>query len=237
MAGPRTRDDRMNALIHEIKSELEQAEAAGRVAPIERRKLRTLTEACGLKRASPQFLDRLRQQVADAGLFTDPDLGDRGLRSDDYVRFAAQPFPAERTFFPSEAALQKFVKLAIEQRVGIFRNLQLVSKRRAERSIEVILPSRKRIDILCEERTKSGVGALVAVELKREYDRGAPVQVLEYMDELKRLNPGRQVKGMIIEGSAGMADPSIVQFAASKGIRWHVYDVSFRSEPTAPGAE
>lgn len=236
MAGLPDPMNRTSAFVRQMKADLEQARRDGMNPPIERRKLRTIAGLCGLRRASRPFLARLHDAVAEAGIHTAPGLNDDALRADDWVRFSTEIIPESHAFFPNEEALRQFVKLAIQQRAGMFRNLQLVGGGRGSKAVEVTLPSRNRIDLLCHERTRSGAGALVAIELKTEHDRGATSQLLEYMDELRTLNPGRDVKGMIIEGRAGRVTPGELLGTAANGISWHVYDVAFRDIASGPGA-
>ncbi len=236
MAAASVRADKVSAFVQHIADELRRSSAKGVDRPVERRKVRTITEECGYKKASQALLDRLTGEVERAGLYTLPGLGAPGLRPDDWVRFSTQPLAEHHAFFPSEKALCEFVKLGIQERVGIFRDLKLVPTGR-NRGTEVGLPSGKRVDILCEERTRSGKGALVAIELSREKDRGVATQLIEYMDELRRLNNGREVKGMIIEGGEAGLLPSIIEPSQAKHVTWHVYDVSFREVPVGPTAQ
>jgi len=214
-----------------MDAELRETAARGAIPPIERRKLRTIATACG-KRASIPFLASLQERLNQSNIYTDPPLIDSGLRLDDWVLFSTGPFPAASTFFSKESDLQRFVEACLGS--SVFRNLEpfKVDGRRSCR--EFRLPGGRRIDLLCQERAKSGQGALVAIELKREQQRGTVQQMVEYLDALKQLYPTRTVKGLIVSGREDQVAATMLKSIVGYDIQWFCYDVSFRK--LSPGS-
>jgi hypothetical protein len=169
-----------------------EAKAEGAENPVVVRKLRTILRECGFKAARRTVLQALQEAFGGHGLYTEPELTERGVRVDDRIHLAAGPFPPDALFFRREKDLQRFVDANIG--TGVLRHLR-------RPSMEYQLPSKHRIDLLCEERLPNGSSALVAIELKREEStREVAVQLIDYIDELRRLNPGREVRGVLSRG-------------------------------------
>jgi hypothetical protein len=173
---------------------LHEDEARGAKPPLERR---TVTAECH-QRGSLRFLAQLEERLKEAGIYTEPPLADSAVRLDDWLLFSTGPFPPDSAFFSKEKDLQRFVEACLGN--GAFRNLELFRSPGRASGREFRLPGGHRIDLLCQERTKSGVGALVAIELKRSQERGTVEQMVGYLEELKRLYPSRHVRGIIIAG-------------------------------------
>jgi hypothetical protein len=151
---------------------------------------------------------------------------DPGLRLDDWVLFSTGPFPAASAFFSRESDLQRFVEACLGS--SVFRNLEPFKPDGRRSCREFRLPDGRRIDLLCQERTKSGKGALVAIELKREQQRGTVQQLVEYLDALKRMFPSRTVKGVIISGREDQVAATMLKSVVGYDIQWFCYDVSFK---------
>ena len=224
-------DDHVDRFIASMDTELREATALGANPPIERRKLRTIATACG-KRASAPFLASLQDRLNQSSMYTEPPLIDPGLRLDDWVLFSTGPFPAAAAFFSKESDLQRFVEACLG--TSVFRNLEPFKPDGRRSCREFRLPDGRRIDLLCQERTKSGKGALVAIELKREQQRGTVQQVVEYLDALKQLYPTRTVKGLIVSGREDQVAATMLKSIVGYDIQWFCYDVSFRK--LSPGS-
>ena len=188
MPGVEERNDGVTRFIAGMNTALHEQEAKGIKLPIERRRLRTVTTDCG-HRASAAFMEDLQERLKEAGVYTEPPLTDAGLRLGDWVRFSSGPFPPDSAFFPRERDLQRFVEACLG--TGPFRNLEPYRVGRRIMWREFRLPDGRKIDLLCQERAKSGRGALVAIELKREHERGTIEQTISYLDALQQLHPVR----------------------------------------------
>lgn len=217
--------DHVDGFISSMDTDLREAAARGAVPPVERRKLRTIVTVCG-KRASAPFLASLQERLNQSSIYTEPPLTDSGLRLDDWVLFSTGPFPAAAAFFSKESDLQRFVEACLGS--SVFRNLEPFKPDGRRSCREFRLPDGRRIDLLCQERTKSGKGALVAIELKREQQRGTLQQLVEYLDALKQLYPSRTVKGIIVSGREDQVAATMLKSVVGYDIQWFCYDVSFK---------
>lgn len=213
-----------------LQEELSESERKGARAPVERRKLRTVTALCGQK-ASTRFLTRLDEDLRAAGIYTEPSLVDSSLKLDDWVLFAKSPFLPQAIYFPKERDLQHFVEACIGS--GPFRHLEACRLPGVKSGREFRLPS-GRIDLLCQERSRSGQGALVAIEFKRKNDRGTVVQMVSYLNELRTLYPSRRVRGMIISGSDDPVAAAVLKEFRGHEIECLCYSVKFERTPDSP---
>lgn len=216
--------DQVRTFIDRMAQTLREDEQKGVRPPFERRKLRTMLADCG-KRGSAGVLAEIEARFTEAGIYTEPRLADSGLRLDDWVWFSTGPFPPDSAFFPREADLQRFVQACIGS--GAFRNLELCKVKGHASGREFRLPDGRRIDLLCQERTKSGTGGLVVIELKREHERGTVEQVMSYIDALKQLYPSRAVRAIIVSGREDQVASVRLGQVTGYDIRWLCYDVTF----------
>lgn len=223
MGKPDKAEARVAAFIDSMKVALRENAAQGNGLPIERRLLSTVTKACGAK-ATEQFCERLEKRLQENGIYTDPPLTDSGLRRRDWVHFSTGPFPPDALLFASEKHLQRFVESCIGR--GAFRNLRLYRGDRGS-AREFRLPSGEKIDLLCEEITRNGVGALVAVELKRDQQKGTVEQLVGYLDALKILFPSREVRGVIVSGREDRVATGVLKGVTRYRIDWYLYHVDF----------
>jgi hypothetical protein len=214
----------ISRFISGMQAALHENEARGLRPPLERRKLRTVTAECH-QRGSSRFLEQLEERLKEAGVYTEPPLTDSSVRLDDWVLFSTGSFPPDSAFFPKEKDLQRFVEACLGN--GSFRNLELFRSPGRVSGREFRLPGGHRIDLLCQERTKSGVGALVAIELKRSQERGTLEQMVGYLEELKQLYPARDVKGIIISGREDQVAATLLKDVKGYDIRWLCYHVQF----------
>lgn len=214
--------------IRGLQEALRNNSAQGQPPPVERRKLRTLVSECGRKRGTPAVLEQIAQRFQEAGLYFDCPVSDSSLRPDDYVWISTGPFPPDAMLFPREADLRKFVLACLGS--GAFRQLEPLKGQ--SKGLEFSLPDGSRVDLLCQERAKSGAGALVAIEFKRDHQRGTIEQLIGYIEQLKVMFPGRPVKGIVISGREDQALAARLPIMAQGyDIRWFCYQVSF--DPTA----
>lgn len=219
-------DEHLDRFIASMDTALRESAALGAVPPIEKRKLKTIASECGKKRASSQFLTSLQDRLNRSGIYTEPPLIDSGLRSDDWVLLSTGPFPAAAAFFSKESDLQRFVEACLG--TAIFRSLEPFKPDGRKSCCEFRLPNGERIDLLCQERAKSGHGALVAIELKRERRREMIPQMIEYLDALKKKYPLRTVKGIIITGREDQVAATLLKGIKDYDIQWFCYDVTFK---------
>lgn len=225
-----TATDPVMAFIEQMRIDLFDDEDEGMIPPIEKRKLRTVLAACKHK-GTKVFLNRLEGQLEKAGIYTETRLSDSGLLLDDWVLFSTGPFPPDSWFFPREDDLRRFVEACLGK--GKFRNLHICRFPGHKSGREYQLGDGRKIDLLCEERTKKGPGALVAIELKREHELGTVTQLIGYMDALRQLYPSRDVKGIIISGREERAESMVLRTVAGYDIEWFCYQVKFDRVPTS----
>ena len=94
----------------------------------------------------------------------------------------------------------------------------------------------QKIDLLAEEWTRSGQGALVAIELKKSKERGTVEQLVGYIDSLKSDFPGRPVKGIITSGLEDQVSAAVLKgMAPTHDICWYCYHVAFEQVAGNPG--
>jgi hypothetical protein len=191
-----------------------------------RRKVRRLLADSGRKIVSQPFIADFDQALTAAKVFTHRSLIGRPLFQDEWLEFCLQPFPAHAVLFQSEHDLVEFMRRAI----GVLpplESLRPMDLRQLAIGREFVLPSRQRIDLLCEEQHQSGKGDLVAIEFKRgDPSYGVITQLDAYLDALSRhpIAQGRQARGLIISGPDD--DGRSAAMAASRNrIDWYVYAV------------
>lgn len=217
--------DAVSKCIEGLKEALRVNQERGQRPPVERRKLKTLLSECA-KRGTPAALAQLDRRFAEAGLYFDYPLSESSLRRDDYLWISTGPFPPDSMLFPREADLRKFVVACLGS--GAFRQLEPLRLKGRSTGLEFPLANGSRVDLLCQERAKSGQGALVAIEFKRDRERGTVEQLIGYIDQLKAMFPGRAVRGIVISGREDQVQAArSLQAGRGYDIRWYCYEVSF----------
>lgn len=224
--------ERLDRFVRSMQEALSEHGADNTGMPVERRRLSTVLAECGV-RATTAALARIGNSLAEVGVYSEPPLSGDGLRRDDWILFSTGPLPPDSLLFAREADLARFFEACLGS--GPFRLLRPYKEGRKNRSREFRLPSGNRIDLLCEESRRSGKGGLVAVELKRERQRGTIEQMVEYLDELRKLFPDREVRGLIITGREDRVGAALIHEAAGHAIDWFCYRVEF--EKVASGGE
>ncbi len=199
----------------------------------ERRLLRTVVDRCDA-RLSGRFLSKLSERLAAKGVYTEPPLDSKGLRGRDWIYFASGPFPPDELLFPKERDLLRFVSACIG--TGVFRDLRPARFAR-NGGREFRLPDGRRIDLLCEEKSNTSKGALVAIELKQDHERGVIEQLTEYLDTLKAQFPERAVRGIIITGRESRVGTKVFKDFGGHTIDWYCYEVAFRRAGDAWASE
>jgi hypothetical protein len=219
------RERSIAACVRQISQDLESGKAknADSRAPLIRRKIVRLLSDCGRQNITRPFLAEFDQALTTASLFTRPSLVARPLLQDECVEFSTRPFDPQSVFFETEAELREFLRRA----VGVMPPLEALQ----ERAYEYRLPSGKRIDLLCEEISKNGKGALVAIEFKRDDPTyGVVAQLDAYLTELAKTaeGRGRQVRGLIISGPERDGRAADVSHAQNR-IDWYYYSVALQA--------
>jgi hypothetical protein len=209
--------DQVAAFIDRMAHALREEEKSGAKPPLARRKLRTILADCG-KKGSAGGLAAIADRLTEAGIYSEPGLTDSGLRLDDWVCLSTGPFPPDAAVFPKESALQRFVPACLGS--GSFRNLELYKVRGGASGREFRLRGGRRIDLLCQERTRAGSGDLVVIELKREHERGTVEQVMGYMDALRLQFPSRKVRAIIVSGREEQVASARLKQVTGYDIRW-----------------
>jgi hypothetical protein len=232
MARKSSTSDLIAQFIARMDSEVRNDKTSTPKQVIKRRKLRTITHECGYKKASLPFLERLRQEIAEAGLFTSPSLVDLGLNPSDWVRFSRDPFPAEPLVFRKEKHLQQLVLASLGQ--GVFRNLKPFRSKGNPSGFEYRVPKGRRIDLLCQEITKHQAGTLVAIELKRHNPPNTVDQLVGYIDALQKKFPKRKVRGIIISSSENPETTVSLDGRGGYDIEWYRYRVEFEQQRVSP---
>ncbi len=216
--------DRIKTFTDKMLHALREHEQKGVRPPLERRMLRTILADCG-KRGTARGLSEIEARFTEAGIYTEPGLADAGLRPGDWVWLSTGPFPPDSALFPKESDLQRFVQACLGS--AAFRNLELYKVKGGASGREFRLPDGRRIDLLCQERTKAGHGDLVVIELKREHEHGTVEQVREYVDALKQLFPSRGVRAIIVSGREDQVASVRLGQVTGCDIRWVCYRVTF----------
>lgn len=190
--------------------------------------LHVILRRAGVRRRSPQILEKLQKAFDRAGIHTHPKLTDPSVERNTRVYFLPAPLPGlapRRVLFDTEGLLEDFLVQNFEY-LPPFHGLRL-------RARQYRFPGSSRvIDLLCEER---GTRALVGVELKHQVpDRGLPSQMIDYMIELERLAEREQrlgFRGMVI---TGQPDPRLREdleaLAEQRGYRvdWYLYEAGIK---------
>ncbi len=221
----RTRD--MDRLVRSLLRALDANAAKGQSPPRVRRRLGSMCKALHSK-CTPGVRKRLTFAFQEASLHADADLMDRSVGASDWVTISTQPFPAKQSTFTTEKALAHFVEQAIG--TGPFKGLMHFPKANATQAArEYRLPSGRKIDLLCQEKGRAGNRRLVAIEFKRAQDKGALLQLIDYLDELAKLYPDRQVRGIISARSRDSATRRLVRGENGHHIEWITYEVVCRS--------
>ena len=223
-----TESDHVTGFGEEINTTLKKAGEGALSPPVVQRLLGRIATRCQVKKVSVSFLLRLATQLKNAGIHTEPPLNASGLRRTDRIRFSTRAFPIPALLFEKERGLQDFVRACIG--VGPFRDLVLFKDgRKPHDSLEFRLPGRLRIDILCEQKARSGRGDLVAIELKRGKQPGTVEQLRGYIDALRVRFPNRNVRGIIITGHDDALATTSLEATRDRGytIDWYCYDVKF----------
>lgn len=224
MAADESADDKEARFVQRVVDALNADQDEGDGPPVVRHKLRAIRCACGREKLSDAFLIRLQDRIERAGLHASPRFDSEHLLLDDPIRISTQPIPPYKMLFPKEETLREFVESNLG--IGVFEHLEpanLDGKSPREFSV----PG-GRIDLLCRERTPSGKGALVVIELKRDRERGTVEQIKEYMDALRRKCPDRSVKGIIVSGRENRTAfdrEAIVE--EGYDVQWYCYHVEF----------
>lgn len=167
-----------------------------------RTKLRVLLKECGWTRRSDGAMAQIQGACEAAGIWPEPMLTATGLGPEDQIYFSkTKPRPYTKEIysslsFSSEKALQKFLLENFES-IPEFKRLR-------KPKAEYRLPSGRRIDILCREKSS---GDYVVIELKKR-KQDAVGQILGYMEEVNRTLAGREqknVRGIIVKGQPNRA--------------------------------
>lgn len=220
----KTNDQAVDRFVEEIRASLPAEAPTDAPLVTERRLLSTVVDRCNA-RLSQRFLSKLRERLSANGVYTEPPIDSKGLRGRDWIYFARGPFPPDELLFPRERDLLRFVSACIG--TGVFRDLRPARFAR-NGGREYRLPDGRRIDLLCEEKSNSGSGALVAIELKQDRERGVVEQLTEYLDALKALYPHRAVRGIIITGRESRIGSKVLKNLDGYSIEWYCYEVAFR---------
>jgi len=164
--------------------------------PFERRKLRTVLTECG-KRGSARTLADIEARFAEAGIYTEPKLADSALRLNDWVWFSTGPFHRIQPSSRERPIFSGLFRRASEVAPSEPGTLQGQGARVGAR---VRLPDGRRIDLLCQERTKSGTRSSCCHRAETRTRTRTIEQVMSYIDALKQLYPSRSVRAIIVSG-------------------------------------
>lgn len=220
-----TQADKVKAFVEEIRVQLlEKGADGGRPATV-RKRLSSIVIGCGRKHSSQALLRSVANACSAAAIHYQPPIDDPSVPSRTWIHFSTQPIPSESLLFPDERDLRRFVEARLGS--GAFRGLELYWERPDKPPREYGLRSGRRIDLLCQERTKSGVGALVAFEFKKWDDDDTVLQIKRYIDELRERFPNRSIKGVIVTGRKDFQSIDILRRFKDYDIRWLCYHVDF----------
>ncbi len=222
---------RLETYVEDLRESLESQTRAGATAFVMRRKLRTLVGLLG-SRATERVLREIDDVLTAHGVFCQPPLIGNRQSLDEWVELSLEPFTDEPALFALEKDLVAFVEHTLG--VGVFRDLVPFTKGESGSAREHRLPDNRRIDLLCEERTRSGPGALVAIEFKRNHDEGAVAQMVSYLKALREQFPDRIVRGIIVSGHENATANELVAALSDFNIQLVVYSVQFRVISTKP---
>jgi hypothetical protein len=217
---------RVTANVEAIKEELERAAMAGASPAIVKRKFRTLVHLVGT-RATKRVITDLQDALSRAGVFANPPIDGTVPSLDTWIELSLEPTSEELALFAREKDLVAFVEHTLG--VGVFRGLVPFTHGGTGSGREHILPDKRRIDLLCEERSFRGKRALVAIELKRAHDHGAVAQMVGYLKALRRQLPEREVRGIIVAGRTNETARELLRAVTEFRIDLVVYEVRFET--------
>lgn len=189
-----------------------------------RRKFRSIVSLAGT-RATRRVISDLQDVMGQEGVFANPPIDGDLPSLDSWIELSLEPASDEPALFAREKDLVTFVEHTLG--VGVFRSLVPFTHGTTGSAREYRLPDDRRIDLLCEERTFRGRGALVAIELKRAHDRGAVEQMIGYLKALQHLFPTRPVRGIIVAGRADETACEMLRAITEFQIDLVVYEVRF----------
>ena len=144
------------------------------------------------------------------------------------MQFSRDPFPPTPLVFRKESHLQQLVLASLGQ--GVFRNLKPFRSPGNPSGFEYHLPKGRKIDLLCQERTKHSAGTLVAIELKRHNPPDTVDQLVGYIDALRKKFPKREVRGIIISSSENPETTVSLDGRDGYDIEWYRYRVEFEQQ-------
>ena len=205
--------------------------ALASAAFIRKKRLSKLAEACGSRIVHAELLRDLEHELKVAGVYTHRPVSSPALGRNDWVQLSRLKFAPDELFFDNEQLLKEFLLAGIG-RFGFLRDLE-----REEQ--EFVLPSHRRIDILCRERRRGGRGDLVAIELKKAKQAdGVVTQVVRYLEELAAhpLAKDRKVRGIIVSGQADDVEAGMLAAERRFRIEWYCYRVSLEKRHASPAA-
>ena len=185
------------------------------------RRMSAIARRCGRERLTSGFLRELESALHKAGVHTDRVLNSSSTTRDQLVRFSRIAFTPSEVEFGCERQLVDLVVDSVGKAPPL-DDLKILKR-------EFSLPSWRRVDLLCEEISRSRNGDIVAVEFKRGEAGVAVVeQLAEYLDELRqhRIAAGRKVRGIVL---ARRIRPQLALPAAiALSIQMYEYSFSFK---------
>lgn len=197
---------------------------------VRRLKLSTILARCGWARRSDQRMERLAAMLSERGLVATPPLTDRELTVDGWVRFSRRPPPVPVQTPPSEADLIKYLHANhrhIEPLDGYGPNIVREESR----------PSGKRPDLIIKDAARRR-WLVIEVENKGLANHEAPLQLLDYMREIKdrELPAGWEIEGMIISAAADPHHVQMLMDAKAPGpVHWLTFTMQVELQ-RAPGS-
>jgi hypothetical protein len=210
----------------------QQAKAVGE--PVIRMKLRTLVAKSGYVVLTPTVRAKLVAALTAAGLHVSPELVDAAVGQDRFLAISRHPIQPDAFLFKKEAHLEDFVEASLG--VDVLRNLTLYRDNhgRPGRQFKI---GRLCIDLLCREALSPDKWGLVAIELKREEaPRGTLSQIMEYLESLQKIFPGRALRGIIISSSEEAIDSKVLgeQHSLPFRVDWLRYRVTLSRVGSTP---
>jgi hypothetical protein len=213
---------------------LQEQQATGMGAPVLRLKLRTLVAQSGYSVLTPTVRAKLVTALRSAGLHVAPELVDAAVGQDRFLAISRHPLQPDAFLFKKEAHLEDFVEASLG--VDVLRNLTLYrgADGRPGRQFKV---GRLCVDLLCRETLSPNKWGLVAIELKREEaPRGTLSQIMEYLESLQKIFPGRPLRGIIISSSEEAIDAKVLgeQHSLPFRVDWLRYRVTLSRVAATP---
>lgn len=206
MAAKKTQEEKLNVFFDKVITDI--INNGGRTV-----KVKTLVNHFGYAKRSPQNVEKIKNEITERGLFTQPEYS-LDLKFESNIRISAFRFRQLGDLFKSEVEFEKYV-----EKKKLYTELGLTSVKRQYSPTG----TRDRLDFLGE----TADGQLVVLELKNAGGgKTAVEQVLRYNGLIKLEFPKAKIRTILVTGVQNYETALAIK-GMSKGQRksfeWYLY--------------